>query len=195
LAGLWHDQGKYNSAFQQYLIDAHEGRGATSTPHAIYGALLAAGQGIPELGQVIAGHHTGMPSLKEISNAFSDPVIRLTYENVRAVAPEVEDATSTLKVGEDLRGEVLLRMVFSCLVDADYVDTERHFDPERAPPQASLPCSGPRVPRATEGERDAATRCSSAFCTARPSVASLTTSVARLSTGRSGPRVRGTTRR
>ena len=63
------------------------------------------------------------------------------------------------------------------------------------PPQASLPCSGPREPRATEGERDAATRCSSAFCTARPSVASLTTSVARLSTGRSGPRARATTRR
>jgi len=61
LAGLWHDLGKYNPAFQQYLIDVHEGREATSTPHAIYGALLAAGQGLPELEQVIAGHHTGMP--------------------------------------------------------------------------------------------------------------------------------------
>jgi len=132
LAGLWHDLGKYNPAFQQYLIDSHEGREATSTPHAIYGALWAAGQGLPELEQVIAGHHTGMPSLADIDNAFSDPAIRLTYENVMTVAPEVEDAISTPKVSRDLRGEMLLRMVFSCLVDADYVDTERHFDPERA---------------------------------------------------------------
>jgi CRISPR-associated endonuclease/helicase Cas3 len=132
LAGLWHDLGKYNPAFQQYLIDSHEGREVTSTLHAIYGALWAAGQGLPELEQVIAGHHTGMPSLADIDNAFSDPAIRLTYENVMTVAPEVEDAISTPKVSRDLRGEMLLRMVFSCLVDADYVDTERHFDPERA---------------------------------------------------------------
>lgn len=107
MAGLWHDLGKYNPAFQQYLIDSHEGREATSTPHAIYGALWAAGQGLPELEQVIAGHHTGMPSLADIDNAFSDPAIRLTYENVMTVAPEVEDAISTPKVSRDLRGEML----------------------------------------------------------------------------------------
>jgi hypothetical protein len=50
-------------------------------------------------------------------------------------------------------------------------------------------------PRATGGERDAATRSSSAFCTAPPSVASPNTSVVGPSTGRSGPRARATTRR
>ena len=48
---------------------------------------------------------------------------------------------------------------------------------------------------APEGERDAATRSSSASCTARPSVAFPTTSVARPSTEGSGRRARGTTRR
>jgi CRISPR-associated endonuclease/helicase Cas3 len=35
LAGLWHDLGKYNPAFQQYLIDAYEGRATTGAPHAV----------------------------------------------------------------------------------------------------------------------------------------------------------------
>jgi CRISPR-associated endonuclease/helicase Cas3 len=107
---------------------------------------LAAGQGLPELEQVIAGHHTGMPSLADIGSAFGDPAIRLTYENVRAEAPEVEDATSTTKVSRDLRGEMLLRMVFSCLVDADYVDTEHHFDPERAAMRVPPPGPGDLLP-------------------------------------------------
>jgi CRISPR-associated endonuclease Cas3-HD len=49
IAGLVHDIGKYNPAFQRYLHDAHAGREATSVPHAVYGGLAA--RACYELGQ------------------------------------------------------------------------------------------------------------------------------------------------
>lgn len=43
LLGLWHDVGKAHPGFQQYLRDLSAGREATSVPHAIWGAVVAAG--------------------------------------------------------------------------------------------------------------------------------------------------------
>jgi CRISPR-associated endonuclease/helicase Cas3 len=140
LAGLLHDYGKYNPDFQQYLQDAHAGREAARTPHAVFGAMLAAERGIPELGQIIAGHHGQMPSRGSLDNDFKDPAIRDTYERIKVAAA---DSGWGLKLSKEhgsggrgtLEGhalEMLLRMVFSTLVDSDYLDTERHFDPDRS---------------------------------------------------------------
>src|SRR5829696_451711 len=76
---------------------------------------------------------------------------------------------------------------------ATWVDSPR---PTLWPPlRASLLCSEPRARRATDEGREAATRSSNGSCTARPSVASPTTSAVKPSTGRSEPRARATTRR
>jgi CRISPR-associated endonuclease/helicase Cas3 len=37
-----------------------------------------------------------------------------------------------LRHNDPLQAEMLVRMLFSCLVDADFLDTEAHFDPQRA---------------------------------------------------------------
>lgn len=63
LAGLWHDVGKYQDEFQDYLLGNGKG-----VDHAIVGALLsnerdqAPDSWLP-LAFVIAGHHTGLANL------------------------------------------------------------------------------------------------------------------------------------
>jgi CRISPR-associated endonuclease/helicase Cas3 len=141
VAGLLHDLGKYNPAFQQYLIDAHAGREAISVPHAVYGALAAFEQEVPELAQVIFGHHAGMPSVAGLQEAFANPETIETYQQVKEAANGVAGGGASSGVAVDLHGEMLLRMVFSALVDSDYIDTERHFDPGRAGRRTP----GPRV--------------------------------------------------
>lgn len=145
LAGLWHDLGKFNPAFQRYLLDCH---GATlagedaprggSVPHAVYGAALAAGS-VQALAAVIYGHHAGLPDRDRYGEALKQPEVRKTYDEL---LPAARGAVEGLEFRGDARGlvrdpprnelqaEVLQRMLFSSLVDADFLDTETHFDPD-----------------------------------------------------------------
>jgi CRISPR-associated endonuclease/helicase Cas3 len=88
-----------------------------------------------------------MPSPAKLQEAFADPETNETYERVKAAAAESGWEFKPERVPEqpsvDLAGEMLLRMVFSALVDADYQDTEAHFDPERS--AARTPAPGPSV--------------------------------------------------
>src|SRR5215211_3212072 len=137
IAGLVHDIGKYNPAFQRYLHDAHAGREATSVPHAVYGGLAARDAGLHALAFTVHGDHTQMPAPGDLQNSFRDREIATTYDVVRAAAKaggwELNGHLVDPSIfRRDLDTEMLLRMVFSCLVDADYLDTEAHFDPDRA---------------------------------------------------------------
>lgn len=135
LAGLFHDAGKATKAFTQRL------EGSTRrVDHASYGARLAkekAGKLGLLLSYVICGHHGGLPDggLQEGQLHF-----RLRNANIAddtVLLPEAD-------VAAELRPPFLLepqwagyslafftRMVFSCLVDADFLDTERFCTPER----------------------------------------------------------------
>lgn len=87
-AGLLHDVGKYNPAFQQYLIDAHAGRPAVSAPHAVHAAIMAKERGVPELAFPLYGHHTGLPSHGKLQEELevADPKTREAYERVKAAS-------------------------------------------------------------------------------------------------------------
>jgi CRISPR-associated endonuclease/helicase Cas3 len=144
LAGLWHDLGKFNPAFQKYLLDCREAalagdrapRGG-SVPHAVYGAALAA-ESVQSLAAVIYGHHAGLPDRDRYGEALKQPEMRKMYGEL---LPAARDAVEDLDFRGDARGllsdpprnelqaEVLQRMLFSSLVDADFLDTETHFDP------------------------------------------------------------------
>jgi len=143
-AGLWHDLGKYNPEFQEYLQRCHESsRSGTKQPsrgprHAIYGAILAA-QVCRPLAPIIYGHHAGLQGFFAIKNELSpnNPTWQDSYQVVLQTANEDLDGLipaidwrSALKdlPKNKLSGEVFLRMLFSCLVDADYLDTEEHFE-------------------------------------------------------------------
>jgi CRISPR-associated endonuclease/helicase Cas3 len=146
-AGLWHDLGKYNSEFQQYLRDCEKGdKHAKSVPHAVYGAILAA-ELIPPIAPLIYGHHGGLPQIQEMSQKrISNPAYQPVYQKI---LEQARDAGIDLIPIENWQSEIagcknpwqyelLLRLLFSCLVDADFLDTEEHFSPELTKQRAQL---------------------------------------------------------
>lgn len=154
LAGRWHDLGKYRPRFQKYIrlvsgfeADAHIKGEAGKAPHSTAGALLAcehfeqAGFGV--LGRVlaylIAGHHAGLSDWNSAESSLEYrlglPTSRDELNEALAESPpaEILDAGDfkpdmrALPGGKD--GFALwVRMLFSALVDADFLDTERYMD-------------------------------------------------------------------
>lgn len=151
LAGLWHDLGKYQQAFQDYLI---KGGKRGSVHHSPVGAWYALKnkKNLP-LSVIIQGHHGGMPArLRLLHDADwssrSDSLCRAT---LKASIPEYILHPNLPKEPEWLAGlsddrarsqaiEFWTRMVFSALVDADFLDTEKWFTGiERPYVSADLP--------------------------------------------------------
>lgn len=143
-AGLWHDLGKYTPEFQQYLEACHDAsrQGLTKprsyAPHAIHGAKLAA-QVCHPIAPLIAGHHSGLPNVSQLKDklaGLSEASYQLVLKNARSqveLEPQPGFEQEVRALAQDKLGfELLLRMLFSCLVDADYLDTEKHFTPEPA---------------------------------------------------------------
>jgi CRISPR-associated endonuclease/helicase Cas3 len=150
-AGLWHDLGKYNPAFQEYLSQCYSTSQSSGSepkdrvPHAIFGAKLALEKFHP-LAQLIAGHHGGLPQVSKMHDRITEvdeSLYREILQNARAenlkldVPPELEQQLMAL-VKDPYGYELLLRLLFSCLVDADYLDTESHFDPEAVKRRGSI---------------------------------------------------------
>ena len=147
LAGLWHDLGKFSVEFQKYLLD-----GGSKTEHAVIGAMHAEQQ-FKGLGRIfaylIAGHHTGLPdwdsdddmgaSLKQ-RLAKTDLLKRLEQSSIsesiliKGMPQEKPSQTAT-----EFTRSFWLRMLFSCLVDADFLDTETFFDPQQSEKRKGFP--------------------------------------------------------
>jgi CRISPR-associated endonuclease/helicase Cas3 len=135
-AGLWHDMGKFHPQFQAYLQACAQGTRAQPHPHARYGAAYAA-RHCPPLAFPIMGHHAGMPDMSDLKARLQQvadlpqaeqPALRA----IPALAPAQVQFPQWLQQNDPLQAEMLVRMLFSCLVDADFLDTEAHFDPQRA---------------------------------------------------------------
>ena len=135
--------------------DPHRAELRGSVPHAIAGACHAVRQSSP-LGRVlawcIAGHHAGLantvadPDLGEAPRAGLDHKLTHAAAEVEAAlehAPRellqgsIPEWPGLCLDGHDARRAsfqvaFFVRMVFSCLVDADYLCTERFMRPEQA---------------------------------------------------------------
>ena len=141
LAGLLHDLGKYRRPFQEYLSGEREG--SMETHHAVYGAALAFQKGWTGPAFAAAGHHAGLHNL----NGLQDMVGKKEYDAASRLAeltPLFEKELGALPDGaiafeKELGGdrfalEFYMRMLFSCLVDADFLDTERFMTGEERSP-------------------------------------------------------------
>lgn len=135
--GLLHDIGKYTTEFQRRITG-----GAIRVDHATRGAMLAVERFGP-LGYLlaygIAGHHTGLANgadigertaLRERIRGIGLPALLARWEQEVSLPTALDHPP--LKVHSGERGNFqlafLVRMLFSCLVDADYLDTEAFYD-------------------------------------------------------------------
>lgn len=150
LAAGWHDLGKFRPGFQRYILsrndeNAHLETGFTprDKTHAAAGALHAIERfGIPGrvLAYLIAGHHGGLPDWYgglDGRLATDNADSRREYAEARAAAPAGlldQGVTPDLRqVPGGAAGFALwTRMLFSCLVDADFLDTEAFMDGDKA---------------------------------------------------------------
>lgn len=140
VAGLLHDLGKYQAAFQARLEGSNERVDHSTAGAAIVRGLARGGDDavIADLiAYAIAGHHTGLPDkmsadfsclterLKSYGEGALDPAWR------SEIAPDVQELTPAFefggKDGAPFCLALLGRMIFSCLVDADYKDTEAFY--------------------------------------------------------------------
>lgn len=153
VAGLWHDLGKYKDDFQDYIRrvtgyerdEAEEG-GPGKVDHTAAGAIHAVermGLVGRVLGYLIAGHHSGLPDwIKEEASGrgLQDRIRdRQHLEQalagdppqgiLNAVLPKTQPCGNVVSVEHC---HLWIRMLFSCLVDADFLDTEAFMDPEKA---------------------------------------------------------------
>jgi CRISPR-associated endonuclease/helicase Cas3 len=139
LAGLMHDLGKYAAAFQRRLVGAG-GRVDHSTAGAQEVRRLATDggdRGVAELiAYAIAGHHAGLPDGIGGESSLSNRLKRV----VEPLDPVWRQEISPDAIGllPDFRWErdpsrlafqlgLFGRMIFSCLVDADFRDTEAFY--------------------------------------------------------------------
>ena len=149
LAGRWHDLGKYRKRFQDYIRlqsgyereNAHVENGKRA-PHSTAGAIHATEKFPAGLGHIIsyliAGHHAGLPDwfggkgslgfrLKDGMDEYREALLADIPENIlQGKCPELsKKAQSPESIS------LWIRMLFSCLVDADFLDTERYMQPDK----------------------------------------------------------------
>ena len=134
LAGLLHDLGKYSKAFQEYLEG--ERPGSVETHHAVYGAALAFKREWLGPAFAIAGHHAGLQNMSDMRelvcgekyNAMNrlNLLVKGFEAELGEIPRELVEPEFAKCAKDTAVVEFYVRMLFSCLVDADFLDTE-HF--------------------------------------------------------------------
>ena len=131
LAGLAHDIGKYSDAFQRRLNGS-----SMRVDHSTAGAFECAKRNQPFAAFAVAGHHGGLPDGGTQTDGPDEPTLHGRLNRAKSgslapyapwsrevVLPRSVPAPSFLSS----RGDVMFftRMLYSCLVDADFLCTER----------------------------------------------------------------------
>lgn len=130
LAGLWHDAGKYRSVFQQRIGVDPETHVNQKVDHSTVGTLIAKERKAATLPFVIAGHHGGMRNFEDLRDRMTRNVA-LLEEARRDGLPEWIEEEPIPRPPEWVTDEATIslwtRFLFSALVDADFLDTERFY--------------------------------------------------------------------
>ena len=154
IAGLWHDVGKFSDGFQEYIratgkTDDDEEKTVIRVQHAIHGALLAV-QSDAKLGKIlayiIAGHHAGLADWgteyigrKALQTRITDDDEKVALNKFlsgipdsirRAIFPKNLPKNAPAITKENI--SLWVRILYSCVVDADFLDTEYFINSERA---------------------------------------------------------------
>ncbi|MDD2402095.1 MAG: CRISPR-associated helicase Cas3' [Clostridia bacterium] len=137
ICGLLHDIGKYSQKFQQKIhgeilnVD-HSSAGAKEVVN-LYGQAVG-----KLLAYCIAGHHSGLPNYGTEASTEGTLCARFNkeIEDFSAYKNEIEVVSASTLQGlpvrpiEQYQGFTLsffVRMIYSCLVDADFINTEKYM--------------------------------------------------------------------
>ena len=143
LAGLFHDLGKYDRAFQRKLSGE-----VNRVDHSSAGAVVLLDQAQPKdripvemVAYAILGHHAGLPDYDTSDGAsfqrrvenYNDQLDPIWRQQIQVPQPDLSGELMALLQGRSskLTGpfdiSVATRMLFSSLVDADFRDTEAFY--------------------------------------------------------------------
>lgn len=132
--GLIHDVGKYSPAGQRRMMDPEH---THKVDHSTAGAQVAFRQLNDVIGAfAVAGHHGGLPDLGGKADADGPTLIgrnkksltgSLDYSQWKEEISLDKNVHTPdwLNMKDALQVQFYTRMIFSCLVDADFLDTER----------------------------------------------------------------------
>ena len=154
LGGLLHDAGKYAGAFQKMIREANgfeahlEGNSSGPRDHSTAGAIFirsierVEGDIRAALAFCIAGHHGGLSNASELQERLKKvDLLKAAHAGglplelpMDATAPRWLPSLASCAPSAELRRrhEMWIRMVFSCICDADFLDTERFYDADRS---------------------------------------------------------------
>ena len=131
--GLLHDVGKYSEGFQRYIR-----AGGEKEPHAKWGAYMAKNDRLINIAFSVFGHHMGLPNRDTMFETFIQCEnekgkwleIQRSLRNDGMCIPPCDNAPFN-RIDGNTAKELFVRMLYSSLVDADSLDTERHFQEEQ----------------------------------------------------------------
>lgn len=129
-AGLLHDIGKYSEEFQYKIINDTNDK----VDHSTAGAQLCQQLEGPYslLCYLIAGHHTGLPNygttmgITDLRTRLKKEICNFQAYQKEITIPALNTEPFSFEQSKDINFSlsVFIRMLYSCLVDADHLDTE-----------------------------------------------------------------------
>lgn len=134
MLGLLHDRGKESEGFQAHIKRTSGYDESASSPmphfHSMTGARIAHTiQKLDDLywlSNCIAGHHRGLYDIADLEKEIKGEMPQGIDTRIPPVPLQIPSRLRSLSESCHLT-----RMLFSCLVDADWLDTERFMSPER----------------------------------------------------------------
>lgn len=139
LLGMAHDIGKNSQAFQHRL------NGGPKVDHATAGAIECMKIGEPFAACCVAGHHGGLPNFGNRTDIAGEATfIGRVKKGPDGIPPytwsgELETDIPMPPITDGFSQSFWVRMLYSCLVDADYLDTEDFMAPVSRTEYDSMP--------------------------------------------------------
>ncbi len=134
LTGILHDLGKYRDEFQAYLRGQRSS--SAETQHAIFGAAWVVQDDLFATRLAVAGHHSGLHNQCDLDGLCTSRGLKIS-ETVPVLISRLEVDLGPLppipslpnwimescSQGNPFPAEFYVRLIFSCVVDADRLDT------------------------------------------------------------------------